>query len=106
MKTFLCLAVVFTLTSGFPIRQDVTITSLFKEWRRLIGKLPVEDVLRNAAHKEVNDIFARITADRERGFFTNFLTQGLEDDVKKDFEDSVQSVDFLSKTKYNKFLRF
>ena len=89
MKTFLCLAVVFTLTSGFPIRQDVTITSLFKEWRGLIDELPVEDDLRDAAHNEVNDLFTRITADRERGLFTDIMTQGLEDDVKKEFEDSV-----------------
>ena len=106
MKTFLGLALVFAFTSGFPRRQDVTITSLFKQCRGLIDELPVEDVAYDAAHNEVNDLFTRINEDRERGLFTNFLTQGLEDDVKKDFEDSVQSVDFLSKTKYNKFLRF
>ena len=89
MKIVLGLALVFAFTSGFPKRQEVAITSLFKEWRGLIDKLPVEDVLRNAAHNEVNDLFTRITADRERGFFTNFLTQGLEDDVKREFEDSV-----------------
>ena len=87
MKTFLGLALVFAFTSGFPIRQDVTITSLFKEWRGLIDELPVEDVLRDAAHNKVNDFFRRITADKERGFFTNFLTQGLEDDVKREFEE-------------------
>ena len=89
MKTFLGLALVFAFTSGFPIRQDVTITSLFKEWRGLIDELPVEDNLRDAAHNEVNDLFTRITADRERGLITDIMTQGLEDDVKKEFEDSV-----------------
>ena len=89
MKTFLGVALVLAFTSGFPRRQDVTITSLFKEWKGLIDELPVEDDLRDAAHNEVNDLFTRITEDRERGFFTNFLTQGLEDDVKREFEDSV-----------------
>ena len=88
MKIVLCLALVFAFISGFPKRQEVAITSLFKEWRGLIDKLPVEDILRDAAHDEVNDLFTRINEDRERGLFTNFLTQSLEDDVKEEFEDS------------------
>ena len=87
MKTFLGLALVFAFTSGFPRRQDVTITSLFKQCRGLIDELPVEDVAYDAAHNEVNDLFTRINEDRERGLFTNFLTQGLEDDVMEEFED-------------------
>ena len=71
MKIVLGLALVFAFTSGFPKRQEVAITSLFKEWRGLIDELPVEDVLRDAAHNEVNDLFTRITAKEERGLFTD-----------------------------------
>ena len=94
MKTSIVFITIFAFASGFPRRQTDGVVSLFQEWRDLINKLPVGDVLKNAAVDEVDDLFFRLIAEkekRERGLIIDFLTFGLDDDVKTEFEDSVTS---------------
>ena len=70
MKTFLVLALAFAFTNGFPRSQEVTktITSLFKELRGLIDKLPVEDVLKEAANNEIDDLYKDIKNNTDEWF--------------------------------------
>ena len=89
MKTCLVFTLIFALTGGLPKDTKQSVTALFQEWRGLVDELPVGEVLKKAAHDEVNDLFIRVITDRDRGLFTSILTYGLDESVKKEFEESV-----------------